>query len=82
MPLYEYRCGGCGHSFEVLVRNAEMPTQCPACDAQNIERMHSLFAVDSHSTRQGALQAGRKANKKSQRDKSIADREEIEHHRH
>jgi len=68
--------------FEVLVRNASLPETCPACGAADPERIHSLFKVDSSGTRQGALAAGRKHNKKQQLDKMVADREEIEHHRH
>lgn len=34
MPLYEYRCRGCGETFELLrsVREASQPQSCPACD--------------------------------------------------
>jgi putative FmdB family regulatory protein len=82
MPLYEFRCASCGHTFEVLVRRGEMPTNCPSCDASDPERLLSLFSVNSEATRQGALASGRKQNAKLQKDKMIADREEIEHHRH
>jgi len=82
MPLYEFRCRSCDHVFEVLVRSAVLPAHCPACGAADPERIHSLFKVDSSATRQGALASGRKHNKKQQLDKMVADREDIEHHRH
>jgi hypothetical protein len=44
--------------------------------------MLSLFAVSSDATRQSNLQSARRANKKIQRDKLVAEREEIEHHHH
>ncbi len=30
MPLFEYRCGGCHHEYEALVRGESSPT-CPEC---------------------------------------------------
>jgi putative FmdB family regulatory protein len=30
MPVYDYRCPACGHSFEELVRRGEAPS-CPHC---------------------------------------------------
>jgi putative FmdB family regulatory protein len=82
MPLYEYRCRACTHIFEVLVRGPERPTTCPACSATDLEQLISMFAVASEGTRKAALESGRKQNRKMQIDKAIADREEIEHHRH
>jgi putative FmdB family regulatory protein len=81
MPLYEYECRGCGHRFEALVRGADRPA-CPACRSEDLEQMLSLFAVSSEATRQSHLQSARRANKKVQRDKLMAEREEIEHHHH
>ena len=81
MPLYEFRCQSCGHQFEALVRPPEVPT-CEQCHGTELERLLSMFAVSSESTRQASLSRAREANKKVQRDKAIADQEEIEHHRH
>ena len=82
MPLYEYRCRACSHTFEALVRGSAKPSTCPACNATDLEQLISLFAVDSASTRKSALESGRKHNRKMQLDRAVADREEIEHHRH
>jgi putative FmdB family regulatory protein len=81
MPLYEFRCRACGHEFEALVRPADTPT-CEQCHSAELERLLSMFAVSSESTRQASLSRARQANKKVQRDKAIADQEEIDHHRH
>jgi putative FmdB family regulatory protein len=47
MPLYEYRCDGCGHQFTLLqavkVRPGE--TICPKCGAQDNRRLFSAFAT-------------------------------------
>jgi putative FmdB family regulatory protein len=80
MPLYEYECRACHHRFEALVRGSSPPS-CPACQAEDLERILSLFAVNSDSTRRAALSDGRKHQKKANRDKAIADHEAA-HHSH
>ena len=33
MPIYEYGCGACGHTFEKLQKVSDDPaTDCPACE--------------------------------------------------
>jgi putative FmdB family regulatory protein len=81
MPLHEYTCRGCGHSFEALVRGADQPA-CPSCQSTELEKQLSLFAVNSEGTRQSALQDGRKHLRKEHRDRAVADRESIENHHH
>ena len=31
MPIYEYRCKGCGEKFEALVFNRDDKVSCPKC---------------------------------------------------
>ncbi|MDX2150042.1 MAG: zinc ribbon domain-containing protein [Bryobacteraceae bacterium] len=47
MPMYEYRCGECGHPFETLRRFSESDTevQCPKCGARRAERQLSCFSM-------------------------------------
>lgn len=46
MPLYEYRCEGCGHRFEVLQRMGEGAEglTCPRCGSGAPAKQHSTFA--------------------------------------
>src|SRR5436853_6876190 len=46
MPLYEYRCEGCGEQFEVVQRVSARveDTTCPHCRAQKATRLISTFA--------------------------------------
>lgn len=40
MPLREYRCPACGHSFDVLQKqNEPSPSRCPECHKEQLERM-------------------------------------------
>jgi len=42
MPIYEYRCEGCGHRLEKLQSFSDDPlVHCPACDADLLKRLIS-----------------------------------------
>ena len=82
MPLYEFKCGGCGHEFEVLVRPPMTACTCPACNSADLERLLSMFAVSSEGTRQTALKGARKAAAKTWRDKEHAELEAMHDHHH
>ena len=47
MPIYEYRCGGCGKEFERYVASTMGTTTCPTCGSGSVKRTLSLFAVKS-----------------------------------
>jgi putative FmdB family regulatory protein len=40
MPIYEYRCAGCGHQQEFLQKLSDPPqTRCPQCGQEALEKM-------------------------------------------
>ncbi len=42
MPIYEYQCGACGHSFEKLQKVSDpVLTTCPECGAQALKKLVS-----------------------------------------
>ena len=42
MPIYEYRCGACGHHLEALQRMTEAPLRkCPECGKSQLKRLVS-----------------------------------------
>src|SRR5215475_6314444 len=42
MPIYEYRCGACGHKLEALQKLSESPlTDCPACGKSRLNKLVS-----------------------------------------
>jgi putative FmdB family regulatory protein len=43
MPLYEYSCRDCEHSFETLVFDSEA-VECPECHSDQLERLWSVPA--------------------------------------
>ena len=48
MPLYEYECRACEHTFETLVRDEE-PAECPKCQKKKLHRLHSAPAAPPRS---------------------------------
>jgi putative FmdB family regulatory protein len=43
MPLYEYACRKCEHTFETLVFNGER-VECPECHGDKLDRLLSVPA--------------------------------------
>ena len=64
MPLYEYKCMACGHQFEVLMLRQDQTVSCPSCSAASVERLISMFAVNSDAGRKSSVAAARKYNQK------------------
>jgi putative FmdB family regulatory protein len=54
MPLYEFKCLDCGDLFEVLIMKPAPKIRCPGCESESVERVLSLFAVSSESSRQAS----------------------------
>ena len=84
MPLYEYKCLGCGNQFELLILKSEQKVACPTCQSELVERVLSMFAVSSDASRQAstakAYAYNNKLNAKQEPDKQ---RVQIEHkHQH
>jgi putative FmdB family regulatory protein len=49
MPLYEYACKQCEHTFEALVFNGER-VECPECHTDRLERLLSVPAKPRSET--------------------------------
>jgi putative FmdB family regulatory protein len=46
MPIYEYQCRKCGHSFDHLARTLQAPPpKCPKCGARNPVKQLSTFSA-------------------------------------
>lgn len=83
MPLYDYKCRGCGHEFEALVRTTDIdPPTCAECRGRDVERLLSTFAVSSaEKTRAAAKKSRQKAAAAGQRDEIAKDIEAERHRR-
>lgn len=46
MPMFEFECPACEHTFEELVRTNQMPA-CPTCGTSDIRKLLSAPAVRS-----------------------------------
>lgn len=45
MPIFEYKCGKCGNSFEKLIRTSSEKIECPECGNGKVEKMLSVFSA-------------------------------------
>ena len=52
MPIYEYKCNGCGKDFETLVMGSFVP-QCPDCKSEDLARQMSRCGFVSKSAGPG-----------------------------
>jgi putative FmdB family regulatory protein len=79
VPIFEYKCRGCGQEFETLVRAQETPA-CPSCHGEDLEKIISGVAVKSDATHALALKAARRRDKKLGAEQARAQREyELSH---
>ncbi len=45
MPIYEYQCAACGHTFDTLQKVSEAPlTRCPECGEESLKKLVSPSA--------------------------------------
>ena len=45
MPIYEYKCYACGHTFEILQKISDAPcTECPDCGKPALKKLISATA--------------------------------------
>ena len=52
MPLFEYACTECGHTFEALLKNsAARPSGCPGCGSRKVRRGLSTFTASVASAK-------------------------------
>ncbi|MFO8056600.1 MAG: zinc ribbon domain-containing protein [bacterium] len=58
MPIYDYKCRGCGAAFEVLLDAGETAS-CPECGGAELERSLTAPGRVGVSTPGGGLQCGR-----------------------
>jgi len=46
MPVYEFKCKSCGHTFKMLIPSASQGT-CPKCHSKRLDEQHSNFSFNS-----------------------------------
>jgi len=64
MPIFEYKCRGCGQPFEFLILPQSPEPFCPQCESRNVEKMLSVPAISSDGTKERALKSEVARNKK------------------
>jgi putative FmdB family regulatory protein len=62
MPIYDYKCQGCGETSEIFQRTiSEVKVVCPHCGSEKLEKQFSApgFFVKDHSRPKGRTCCGR-----------------------
>ena len=54
MPIYEYHCEPCEHTFETLIRSTSDAARCPKCGNIDVAKQFSVPAA-AHSSRSSSL---------------------------
>lgn len=57
MPIYEYTCEDCGHTFEKLFRSmtSAVEPQCPQCGGTRAKKGWSVFGMGKADMSAGGL---------------------------
>lgn len=42
MPIFEYKCQKCGHTFENIVLDKNKIIKCPKCKSTNLKKLPSV----------------------------------------
>lgn len=84
MPIYDYKCRGCGVEFEELVKLGETPN-CPSCDGNDLEKLFSFPAVSTDKTKKRNASAARQradgVRKEQKHAQAEYERRYVEEHR-
>jgi putative FmdB family regulatory protein len=71
MPIYEYRCGACGHQLEALQKMTDDAlTDCPACQQPALRKLISAagFRLSGSGWYETDFKSGGKKNLKEKKD--------------
>ncbi len=49
MPIYEFVCDECDHTFEKLVSSSRARVHCPRCESSKVTKQFSTFAFKGES---------------------------------
>ncbi len=80
MPIFEYRCSGCGDEFESLVLNSSPAPECPSCGSPDLEKMMSLSSVSTEQIRNRATRDIRARNRTLRTDHAHEEVKRVEAH--
>jgi putative FmdB family regulatory protein len=80
VPLFDYRCRACGHTFEALVLHGRQPA-CATCQSADLEKLPSTFAPSSAERTRAAATAQRRRAAAIGAQENMATEREADAHR-
>ncbi len=82
MPIFEYKCRGCGQPFEFLILPKSPEPACPQCESRDVEKMLSVPTISSDGTKERARKSGLARNSKLRAEHTRAEHESYHKDRH
>jgi len=81
MPIYDYRCRGCGNEFELIVLKGTV-VECPTCQSPDLDQLLSGFSVATEELSRARVKKARARYiaSKDVKDKQVAEAEDIREH--
>jgi putative FmdB family regulatory protein len=73
MPLFDFNCRSCKHSFEALV--LKRAPKCPQCGSEDLEKLLSMPVVHSDGTHARVMASAKQAEKKTAAEREHAQRQ-------
>lgn len=61
MPLHDFRCTQCSHTFERLIRSSTTEVLCPSCGSAQVDKL--LSAPQAPGKTKGIIAAARRQAK-------------------
>lgn len=74
MPIFEYRCLGCGNQFEYLILPTTPDPECPSCQSRKLEKLISLFGTATDSAERSRMTDFKKKRQEYQHDRMQTER--------
>lgn len=73
MPIFDFSCKACSHTFEMLV--LKKTPACPECQSQDLDKLMSLPVVRSTGTHQKTMAQAKKHEMKTSAEREHAQRQ-------
>ena len=80
MPIYDYACSVCAHTFEAFLRKQTDEATCPACQSGDVKRLLSHPRVHSEARKDRSMRAAKKRDKGQAKEAAYTQRQyELNH---
>ena len=81
MPIFEYECKKCHHTFEfLLLLSHSTEPECLSCHSRKLEKVISLFGLSTPTTRKANAKKSIAAQKAAHKEQAHEEHKEFHKH--